>query len=209
MMPLKRFAYSGLAAMASLVLCCATHAAVTQSGHGTNGAAHKKPAYTIVDGEIIEKDGKRHINIYVRYNNGTASVHHAPVMPVQQGRAHVLDKSDYRWGLRLFREGKKQQAAKVFEQCVLAEIFCLDSLRDYLALINYEYAKREQYLNTIVLQVASKKIARKEYAMLLGVLNPYYLRNTSGALGLIARARKLHGDPEELRTIEEAIFNNR
>ncbi len=45
--------------------------------------------------------------------------------------------------------------------------------------------------------------------MLLGLLNPFYLQDPRGALGLIATARKLYGNPEELRSMEDAIYSNR
>jgi len=202
-------AQRALGVLTSLVLCCGAHAADFQAGPHAAAGIHKKPGYRIVDGEVIEKDGRRHINIYVRYDDGLDGIRQAPVMLPPREQSPVANKNDYRWGLELFREGKKQQAAKVFEECVLADIFCLDSLRDYLALIDYDDALRARYLNTIVLRVAAKKISEEAYAMLLGLLNPFYLQDPRGALGLIATARKLYGNPEELRSMEDAIYSNR
>lgn len=206
--PMQRIALQALAAITALVLCCGAQASDLRAEPHATGGPHKKPGFKIINGEVIEKDGRRHINIYVRYDDGLDTIRQAPLIQPMEESVLVAKKNDYRWGLMLFREGKKQQAGKVFVQCVLEDIFCLDSLRDYLTLIDYDYGKRARYLNTIVLTVAAKKISEKAYAMLLGLLNPYYLQDARGALGLIATARKRYGNSEELRAMEDAIYSN-
>ena len=165
-------------------------------------ATDPKPGYRIVDGDIVIKDGKRYINIYLRYDDGKE---HSP-RQASKPPPLTFAKHEYSWALDLVSQGRRQEAAALFERCALVNIHCVYTIRDDLGMLSGPDAAASAYFNTIVLNVVEKNLDKKYYAQLLGILDPLHLPDVRKTLALIHKARDLHGDLEEFRSLEEQIF---
>ena len=165
-------------------------------------ATDSKPGYRIVDGDIVIKDGKRYINIYLRYDDGKEH----PPRQASKPPPLTFAKHEYSWALDLVSQGRRKEAAALFERCALVNFHCVYTIRDDLGMLAGPDAAASAYFNTIVLNVVEKNLDKKYYAQLLGILDPLHLPDVRKTLALIHKARDLHGDLEEFRSLEEQIF---
>ncbi len=168
--------------------------------------ATKKPGYRIVDGEVTVRDGRRYINIYLKYDDGRgddpAVRRHQPAPPLPL----TFSKYEYGWALDLLSQGKTREAAALFERCAQVKITCVYTLRDDLKMIPLKNGGNEAYFNGILLRLVEKNIDKKYYAELLRMIDPLHLGDIDKTLMLIHKALRLHGEMEELRALEEQIY---
>lgn len=165
-----------------------------------------KPGYKVVDGEVTIKDGKRYINIYLKYDDGLGDESPRKAQPPTAPPPLTFSKYEYTWALDLLSQGKTREAAALFERCALVKLTCIYTLRDDLKMIPVSNISSAAYFNAILLRIVEKNIDKKYYAQLLRMLDPLHLTDIKKTLGLIHKALHLHGEMEELRILEEQIY---
>lgn len=105
-------------------------------------ASDSRAGYRIVDGDIVIKDGRRYINIYLCYDDGKEH----PPRRISRPQSLTFAKHEYSWALDLVSRGKRQEAAALFERCAQANIHCVYTIRDDHGILSGPDAAASAYL---------------------------------------------------------------